>query len=189
VSNLGIAMAEIRRKVLIIDADLRRPRMHDLFDLSNEGGLSDLLREQALSDETVNGFVQKTEIPGLDVLTSGPATHAAANLLYSPNLAELIAKFKKQYDMVLIDTPPMLQLTDARVAGRLADAVVLVVRAEQTTRDAIVAATQRFSEDRIRVLGTILNGWDPKRSPNSHYGYYKGSYYSSFKQRPLPDKP
>jgi succinoglycan biosynthesis transport protein ExoP len=148
--------------------------MHDLFDLSNEGGLSDLLREEALSDETVNGLVQKTEIPGLDVLTSGPATHAAANLLYSPNLAELIAKFKKQYDMVLIDTPPMLQMTDARAEG--------------TTRDAIVAATQRFTEDRIRVLGTILNAWDPKRSGNSDYGYYKGSYYGTYKERPTTAK-
>jgi len=93
-------------------------------------------------------------------------------LLYSPNLPELLAKLKREYDMVLIDTPPMLQMTDARVIGRLTDAVILVARAEQTTRDAIVAASQRFSEDRIRVLGTILNGWDPKRSPNGYYGYY-----------------
>ena len=183
VSNLGLAIAEIRRRVLIIDADLRRPRMHDLFNLPNHRGLSDLLREQSLSEASVNGFIQKTEIPNLDVLTSGPATYAAVNLLYSPNLKELIALVKQDYDMVLIDTPPMLQMTDARVAGRLADGVVLVARAGETTRDAIIAAAQQFSEDRTRVLGTILNDWDPKHSPNGYYGYYKGSYYSSYKQR------
>ena len=70
----------------------------------------------------------------------------------------------------------MLQMTDARLLGRLADAVVLVARAGQTTRDAILAAYQRFSEDRIRVLGTILNDWDPKRSPAGYYGYYRNGY-------------
>lgn len=182
VSNLAIAMAEIRHNVLVIDADLRRPRVHDVFNIPNERGLSDLLREQTLGDENINALIRKTEIPGLEVLPSGPSTHAAANLLYSPNFAELLTRLRKQYDMVLIDTPPMLQMTDARVVGRLSDAVILVARAEQTTRDALVAASQRFSEDRTRVLGTILNCWDPKRAPAGYYGYYKGSYYSTYRQ-------
>ena len=87
-----------------------------------------------------------------------------------------------QYDMVLIDTPPMLQMNDARVIARLSDGVVIVARAGETTRDALVAATQRFSEDHIRVLGTVLNDWDPKHSVNRYYGYYKNSYYSTYKQ-------
>jgi succinoglycan biosynthesis transport protein ExoP len=177
VTNLGIAIAEARRSVLLLDADLRRPRVHELFGLSNEHGLSDLLGDQVLSDARISALIQKTEIPGLDIIASGPSTHAAANLLYSPNLAELVARLKKRYDMVLIDTPPMLHMTDARVIGRLADAVVLVARAEQTTRDAIVAASQRLSEDGIRVLGTILNDWDPNRSLAGPYGYYKTGYY------------
>ena len=172
-SNLAIAMAEVRNNVLIIDADLRRPRMHELFGVTNERGLSDLLKEPILSDEAIAKAIQPTRVPGVSVLTSGVPTHTAANLLYSPSLIELLAKLKKQYDMVLIDTPPMLQMTDARLVARLADAVVLVARAGQTTRDAILAAYQRLSEDRIRVLGTILNDWDPKRSPAGSYGYYR----------------
>jgi succinoglycan biosynthesis transport protein ExoP len=182
VTNLGIAIAEARRSVLLLDADLRRPRVHELFGLSNEHGLSDLLGDQVLSDARISALIQKTEIPGLDIIASGPSTHAAANLLYSPNLAELVARLKKRYDMVLIDTPPMLHMTDARVIGRLADAVVLVARAEQTTRDAIVAASQRLSEDGIRVLGTILNDWDPNRSLAGPYGYYKTGYYYAEKR-------
>jgi len=81
-------------------------------------------------------------------------------------------RFKKEYDMVLIDTPPMLQMPDARVAGRYADAVVMVIRAGQTTRDAAIAARERLTEDGTRVLGTILNDWNPKVSPNGYYGYY-----------------
>ena len=180
-TNLAIAMAEVRGNVLVIDADLRRPRLHELFDIKNERGLADLLKEPALSDELIAQCIQPTRVPGLSVLTSGTSTLSAANLLHSPNLGELFATLKNQFDMVLIDTPPMLQMADARLIGRVADAVVLVARAGKTTRDAILGAYQRFSEDRIRVLGTILNDWDPKRSPAGYYGYYNGAGYGSYK--------
>ena len=176
VTNLAIATAEIRRKVLVIDADLRRPRMHDIFSLPNERGLSDILREE-LSEESIAGLIQESGVPNLHVLTAGKATHAAAHLLYSRNFAPLLARFKKEYDMIFIDTPPMLQMTDARVAGRLADAVILVARSGVTTRDAILAAKQRLDEDCIRVLGTVLNDWDPKKAPGGYYGQYQSSYY------------
>lgn len=182
VSNLGIALAEIGRKVLIVDADLRRPRQHKIFDVPNEAGLSTLLKSQESASDAWAGLVQDTRVPGLWLLPSGPATQAAANLLYSPRLTELLAKVKREYDMVLIDTPPMLQMTDARVLGRMVDAAIIVARAERTTRDALIAATKRFGEDRIRVLGTILNDWNPKRSPNGYYGYYRGSYYYKAKE-------
>jgi polysaccharide biosynthesis transport protein len=185
-SNLAIAMAEVRSNVLVIDADLRRPRMHELFELTNERGLTDLLKEPILSDEAIATSIQPTAVPGVSVLTSGTPTHTAPNLLHSPSLSELLAKLKKQYDMVLIDTPPMLQITDARLVGRLADAVVLVARAERTTRDAILAAYQRLSEDRIRVLGTILNDWDPKRSTAGYYGYHAHSGYAGYERDDRP---
>ena len=116
----------------------------------------------------------------LRIIRSGAPSLSAANLLHSPNLTDLFAKLKTQFDMVLIDTPPMLQMADARLVGRVADAVVLVARAGQTTRDAILAAYQRFSEDRIRVLGTILNDWDPKHSPSGYYGYYRAGYQNHY---------
>ena len=181
VSNLGIALAQIKRKVLIIDADLRKPRIHQLFNVNNERGLGNLLSGGHLPDESLDGIVQQTNIPGLSVLPSGPPTENPANLLYSENLSPMLAKFKSEFDMVIIDTPPMLQMPDARVLGRLADAVILVTRAGHTTRDVAVAANQRFAEDKTRVLGTILNDWDPKKS--SHYGYGYGyrnyHYYES----------
>jgi capsular exopolysaccharide synthesis family protein len=189
VSNLAIALAASRQRVLIIDADMRKPRMHDLFNVPNEQGLSSLLTEDSLGNESagaalsgaLRGLIMETSIPCLSVLPSGPATYAAGNLLYSPVLPELFARAKAEFDMILVDTPPMLSMSDARIAGRLADAVVFVARAGQTTREAVIAAHQRFAEDGTRMLGTILNGWDPRRSPGGYYGYHHGSYYGGKK--------
>jgi capsular exopolysaccharide synthesis family protein len=177
VSNLAIAAAEIRRKVLIIDADLRRPCVQDIFNVSNDRGLSDALREE-LSEQNVMGLIQETGISNLHVLPAGKPTHAAAHLLYSRNFAPLLEKLKREYDMTFVDTPPMLQMTDARVVGRLADAVVLVARAGVTTRNSIVAAKDRLDEDQIRVLGSVLNDWDPRKSASGYYGRYEYRSYA-----------
>jgi capsular exopolysaccharide synthesis family protein len=178
-SNLAVALAEIGRKVLLIDADLRRPRIQSIFRIESDTGLTDLLRLPAMEKEKVDAAVVQTAVPNLFALPSGPSTSAAASLLFSPRLAEMLARFKEEYDTILIDTPPTLQMPDARVVGRLSDAVLLVLRANHTTRDAALAARQRFGEDQIRVLGTILNDWDPNQSPNGYYGYYKGYYHGS----------
>jgi len=178
-SNLAIAAAEIHRKVLVIDADLRKPRIHQIFDVPNDRGLSDLLRQDLLEEDAA-GFIQATGIPHLHVLTAGPATNVTAHLLYSARFGPLLAQCKSEYDMILIDTPPMLSMADARVAGRLADAVVLVARSGRTTRDAILAAKERLSEDSIRVLGTVLNGWDPRKTTGGYYGQYGYQSYGKY---------
>ncbi|MBV9766940.1 MAG: polysaccharide biosynthesis tyrosine autokinase [Acidobacteriaceae bacterium] len=180
VSNLGIAIADVGHKVLLIDADLRRPRLHEIFGLTNERGLSSILREKIglNGDVTLGGMIRQMDIPGLSVLTSGPGTSSATNLLYGPYMPELLRYLRDHFDIILIDTPPMLQIPDARVLGRMSDKVILVVRAGLTTRDAALAARQRFSEDGTSLLGTILNDWNPKNSPNGYYGNY--GYYNYY---------
>ncbi len=177
-SNLGIAIAEVGQRVLLIDADMRRPRQHEIFAMDNERGLSSILREKTAlnGDSSLGGLIRESEVPGLFLLTSGPGTSAATNLLYGSHMPEVLKYVKTQFDIVLIDTPPMLQIPDARVIGRMADRVIMVIRAGATTRDAALAARQRFNEDGTRILGTILNDWNPKSAPNGYYGYY-GSYY------------
>ncbi len=177
-SNLAIAIAEVGRKVLLIDADLRRPRQHEVFSVKNEVGLSSLLRERTPlnGDASLGGLIQETSVPNLWILPSGPGTSSATNLLYSSHMADLISYLRARFDAILIDTPPMLQIPDARVVARLADSVIMVARSSQTTRDAITAACQRLSEDGTTVLGTILNDWNPKSSPNGYYGYDNKSY-------------
>ncbi|MBI3665301.1 MAG: polysaccharide biosynthesis tyrosine autokinase [Acidobacteria bacterium] len=178
VCNLGIALAEINRRVLLIDADMRQPRLHSIFDLPNTWGLSDLLREKTPPQSSpLEALVRETHISNLYLLPSGPATLSISNLLYSPRLSELLARFHEEFDAVMIDTPPMMQIADARVLGRLADAVILVVSAGRTSRDVARAANKRLREDGIPVLGTILNRWEPASVGRYGYGY---SYYQSY---------
>lgn len=176
-SNLAIALARANMRVLVIDGDLRKPRMHEIFGVDNRSGLSDVLR--CRSAELPNISVQETSVPGLLVLSSG--SNADTDLLYSEHLPELVARLRRQFDMILIDTPPMLHMPDARVLARHADAVVLVVRSRRTTKDAALIARQRFAEDGTTVLGTILNDWDPRSS--SAYGYEKyDDHYRPYKR-------
>jgi polysaccharide biosynthesis transport protein len=181
VSNLGIAVAEVNQKVLLIDADLRKPRLHDVFNLMNDNGLSDVLRSKQGIADALEGAIQQTQIPSLYVMTSGSKTSAATSLLYTNRMPELLQKLRTEFETIFIDTPPMLQIPDARVLGRIVDRVIMVVRAGKTTRDSAMAAHRRFSEDGTQVLGTILNDWNPKRSPNGYYGYHNGYYYGGYK--------
>jgi capsular exopolysaccharide synthesis family protein len=180
-TNLAISMAEIGRRVLLVDADLRRPRVHTLFGLPNEAGLTTLLQSRDLEKEDIASLIHPTPVPSLFAMPSGPSASAAANLLFSPVMRLLLQRFRNEYDMVIVDTPPSLQMPDARVVGREADAVVLVFRSGRTTRDAALATAQRFAEDKTRILGTILNDWNPSTAPNGYYGYYKGYYAGKYK--------
>ncbi|MGA2326203.1 MAG: polysaccharide biosynthesis tyrosine autokinase [Bryobacteraceae bacterium] len=176
VSNLAIALTEIHQRVLLIDGDMRRPRIHEIFDLENKPGLGDLLRQPATLDGCPIAGVHETSIPNLFVLPAGSSGAAVSSLVYSDRLPELMARVRQDFDMVLIDSPPLLQMADARVMGRYADAVILVVRANQTTRDAVRMARQRLADDGTHVLGTILNDWNPRHTAS--YGYYK--YYDHY---------
>jgi succinoglycan biosynthesis transport protein ExoP len=171
--NLSIAVAEIGRKVLLIEGDLRRPRLNSVFGVGNNWGLSDVLRGDGdLENVSVSYLVRETEVAGLYLLPGGSCGVTPANLFYSPRMATLLKKLRTEFDMILIDAPPMIHLADARVLGHLSDGVVLVIRAGQTTMDSALSASQRFAEDGTRVLGTILNSWDPKTASGYGYGGY-----------------
>jgi Mrp family chromosome partitioning ATPase len=114
-------------------------------------------------------MVQDTKIPGLFVLPSGEYADHEYNMLYSKRLGELIAQARRDYDVVLIDTPPLLVMPDARVFGRFTDGIVLVLRAAHTGRETALATQQRIHEDQTTLLGTILNDW------KSDAESYKGS--------------
>src|ERR1019366_5917396 len=115
-----------------------------------------------------------------------------SNLLHSPRALDLLQRMRQEFDMVIVDTPPMLQMPDARVLGRLADGVILVVRSAKTTKETAAAAVQRLEEDGTRVLGTVLNEWDPRKTSGGGYefGYrayhYQGSRTGGGEQRRGP---
>jgi succinoglycan biosynthesis transport protein ExoP len=177
-SNLSIAMAEIRQKVVLIDGDLRRPRLHKVFGISNDWGLSDVLGTGTpLETIPIANLVCETKVSGLYVLAGGRGAITTSPLLYSARMSRLLDYLRREFDMVLIDAPPVIHLADARVLGRLADGIVLVIRAGETTSESAMIACQRFAEDGSHVLGTILNSWDPKAKGRYGYSYdYQGAY-------------
>jgi polysaccharide biosynthesis transport protein len=178
VCNMGISLAEISQSVLLIDGDMRRPRLHSVFGVSNETGLSDLLLEKnALDAGKLEAACAPTAVPGLYVLPSGGSRRSASSLLHSDRLPEVLVLAREKFDTVIIDTPPMVNIADARVIARFGDGLVLVVRSGQTTRDAALLAKSRFAEDGTPILGTILNFWNPKTPGYGYYRYYYAGYY------------
>jgi receptor protein-tyrosine kinase len=166
-------MAEMGRKVLLIDGDVRRPRLHEVFGILNDKGLADALSEKTpVATIPLTELASETRVPGLYVLPSGTKITTPSSLFKSRNMATLLARFRTEFDMILIDAPPMTFLADARVLGGMADGVVLVVRAGRTTLESALFASQRFAEDGTRVIGTVLNSWDP-----GHHDYYGSKEY------------
>jgi succinoglycan biosynthesis transport protein ExoP len=174
ITNLAIALAEINQRVLLIDADMRRPRLHTIFNQANTWGLSDLLREKTpCAEYPAEALSRDTHVPRLYLVPSGPGSVNVPRLLYSARMAELLTRLRNDFDAVLIDTPPLLHVADARIVSRLVDAVVLVFRAGHTTRAAAAVAVTVCEADHVPVLGTVLNDWNPR---TMGYGAYSSGY-------------
>ena len=174
VSNLAIALARINRRVLLIDGDLRKHRLHRIFEVDNTSGLNEVLAERSLPS------VRETRIPNLFLLPSGKGA-SGDMLFFTSQLRGLLQQLKTEFDMILIDTPPLLQVADARLICNESDAVILVV-AQHTPREMILLARQRLAADGSHLLGTILNKWDPKTSLNGYA--YCGEYYKDYQANP-----
>ena len=173
-SNLGVALSQSQRRVVIVDGDLRKPGLHKALSLDNTVGLRNVLRgEFDLANGPLSAFCQSTAIPNLSVVTSGSGNEEVTELLHSPRAAELLARLSSEFDLVLIDTPPMLHMADARIFANHADGVILVLHAGTTNFEQASSARDLFAQDRVRVLGTILNGFSPSREG-------KGKYYDSY---------
>jgi succinoglycan biosynthesis transport protein ExoP len=171
-SNLAIALAQIDRKVLLIDGDLRRTRLSSLFRTDSEAGLIELLRSQEpVAGIPVSSVGSGWQLPNLFFLGAGDHALFEPRLLHSARMAQFISRVREEFDIVLIDSTPMVHIADARVLGRLADGVLLVFRAGKTTIEMATAAQRCFIDDGTHVLGTILNDWNASHS--AQYKSYK----------------
>jgi polysaccharide biosynthesis transport protein len=181
-TNIAIARAETNRRVLLLETDLRKPRLADLFGLSTSRGWSDLILEEGnFQPDRIADMVQPTHIPGLFAMAGGTiAPELIHQVFNSPKVPLLLAALRRQFDMVIIDTPPLLQFSEARLIGRLSDGVVLVLRSDHTNRVAALACRQRLWEDGIPILGTVLNDWNPNLNKDQRYGAYYDSHYSYY---------
>lgn len=152
-TNLAVVMAQLGRRVLIIDADLRKPRLHEVFQVSNRAGLVSYLTGGADFD----GIVARTSVPQLYVTPSGPIPPNPSELLASERMSELVKTARGRFDFVVIDTPPLLPVTDATLVGDLVDGVTICLRAGKVTREEARTCLDRLKMAGVKVLGVVLN--------------------------------
>lgn len=178
--NLGLAVAELNLRVLLIDGDLRAPRLQEVFKLRKSKGLAEVLEDK---DLWVLKNIVLSGAPNLHILPAGrDRTNGAFSFTpaHTARMIELLRGVRQEFDVILIDTPPILYLQDARVIGRLCDAAILVARAGHTTAEQVRACHSRMLEDRVPLIGTILNDWKPSYGAyGDKSGYTRfGRYYN-----------
>jgi succinoglycan biosynthesis transport protein ExoP len=166
-SNLAIALAQAGQRVLIIDGDLRRPRLHDVFGVKQEPGLSNLIVGDAKPADVI-----RTTTTGVTVLPSGRIPPNPAELLGSRRFHELLTRLKEHFDWIVIDSAPVMAVTDAAVVGHMVSGVVFVVSSEMTNRYNARTAIDHLIAARSHLLGAVLN-----RVDLDGHAYYYGRYY------------
>jgi len=174
VMYLGTTMAQSGQKVLVVDTDMRRPRLHASTNVPSTRGLSNLI----LGEENFDEFVKPTDIPNLFVLPCGPLPPNPAELLMTKRFEAVLAELANRYDRVILDSPPLQAVTDAVVLSKLTDGVILVVRAGKTIRDEVKRSANMVRDVGGKIFGVVLNEFD-RRQGGSYYGYSYYGYSSS----------
>jgi len=168
--NLAGSFAQADKKVLLVDCDLRKPRVHRVFDAKKEPGLINYL----IGDKTLEQVTHKSELKNLYFIASGTIPPNPAEMLASKNMDEFLVKAREMYDYVIIDSPPIIAVTDAEILAKKVDGTVLVVSSEVSEMQMVERAHQLLQHDNTTLIGTVLNNFDTR----SAYGtYYKYKYY------------
>lgn len=168
-TNLAISMAHAGKKVLLIDADMRKPRGHNIFNVPNNYGLSNYLAGADASE-----VLQKTSIKNLDIITSGPIPPNPSELLISDRTQKLVKDLESQYDLILFDSPPVLTVSDALIISKQVEGVLLVARASKTPYTALEKGLRSLDNVGAKIIGAVLNAMDLKKDGD----YYYGAYYA-----------
>ena len=168
VSNLAVSFANLNKKVLLIDCDLRNASIHKMFKINNIYGLTDILAK----DRAVDKCIQETELENLYVLTAGAIPPNPAEILSSEKMKNLIEDLKNIYDYIFIDTPPIGLVTDAGVLSSFIDGVVLVVKSESIEKKYLEETKKKLDAVDARILGAILNSYKSEQKDYNYYSYY-----------------
>ena len=175
VANLAITMAQMGTKTLLIDADLRRPVLHKLFNIDRKIGLSNLLVGKAGLEEVA----KRSPIDNLYVIPCGTLPPNPSELLASKHMHDALEMFKEKFEMILFDTPPVIAVTDAPVLATVVDGIVLIVDSGHTNRDALLRAVELLQHVKASILGVLLNNIQVTNMYGSYYYYYYYHYYYS----------
>jgi succinoglycan biosynthesis transport protein ExoP len=178
VANTAIMLAQMELQVLVIDADLRKPTCHKALRVRGGRGLTDFLAGQ----EELDKVITPTSISNLFVLNCGSTPPNPTELVGSKRMDETLAALKDRYDFILIDSPPVMPVSDAVILSRMVDGVVLVVRSKETQKPIVKAAVSQLGNGHGKILGVVLNGVDIRSA--EYKDYYRDSYYSYSSTRP-----
>lgn len=173
-TNLAVVMAQGERRVTLIDADLRRPKVHQKFGLQNRVGLTDMFTTQA---EGFAKIAHSNGVPRLTIVTSGPLPPNPAELLTSQKMVRIMDQLGKECDLLLIDTPPVMTVSDAAGLAPAMDGVILVVRPGTTKMTAFKQTVEQLRAVGAKILGVVMNEVNPR---SRRYGYYYSRYYSKY---------
>jgi capsular exopolysaccharide synthesis family protein len=177
-TNTAVSLAQTGAKVLIVDADMRRPRLHSIFNVTNGEGLSTLLSSES-TDADIARVVKTDENTKMHILTSGPIPPNPAELIGSEQMAGLLKRLQKHYSHVVIDSPPITSFTDGVLIASMVDGVILVVHSGKSSRQVVKRARQLLSDVGSRILGVVLNNVNLRSQDNYHYYqtyYHRNSY-------------
>lgn len=177
--NTASSLAQTGATVVIVDADMRRPRLHSIFDVPDEVGLSSIL-SSSLSDDEILAMVSRDEERGLDILGSGPIPPNPAELIGSDQMRNLLAVLQKHFDHVVIDSPPVSSFTDGVLISTMVDGVLLVVHGGKSSRHIVQRSKQLLQEVGGKIFGVVLNNTEVQSHDYHHYQqYYSDKYYGS----------
>jgi len=178
--NTAISLAQTGAKVLIIDADMRRPRLHSIFEISNAQGLSTLLSSE-LSDKEILDVVQFDDAAKLHLLPSGPVPPNPAELIGSEQMSDFMKVLENNFTHVVIDSPPIASFTDGVLVASLVDGVILVVHSGKSSRQVIKRSRQLLQDIGAKIFGVVLNNVNLRSQDNYYYyqSYYHRSNYTS----------
>lgn len=168
VANLAVSISQAGKSVLIIDADLRNPSQHKIFNLLNLTGLTTTLTE----DVPVFDYIVNTPFAGLDILTSGPIPPNPAEILDSRRMKQILDEMAQAYEFVLIDSPPVIAVTDASILAQTADGVILVLAEREVKKEFALKAKEQLEKTGAKILGIILNKAKLQAKKHSLYYYY-----------------
>lgn len=174
VTNMAVSFSQLDRTVLVIDADLRKPRLHRLFKVKNTGGLSAYLTGRV----PVEDAIFKTSIKNVSLVPSGPIPPNPAELLNSEKMRIFLNEMKKKYDIILLDTPPILAVVDALIVSTLSDCMVFIIKAGKTTRLPFLRAVEELEQAKTRIIGVLFNEVKLKEKEyySPYYYYYRQGY-------------
>jgi len=174
-SNIAVSFSSAGKKVLLVDTDMRKPRVHKLFGVDNSIGISNYM----IGEKSLKDVIRKNVYKYLDILMCGPIPPNSGEMIISNKFKDMLEELKKMYDIVIFDSPPVLAVSDSSILSTMIDGVIVVVKVKEVARDALGRTVKQLTNANVNLVGAVINNVDIKSGNNygTYYYYYHNKYY------------